>query len=95
MTDNEHLLVFLSEECLEVAHIVSKALRFGLQDIEPGQPFTNAQRIKQESTDIVAVMELVEEAGLLPDTRNIRDVEAKKAKVKQWLEYSHVMRKPI
>lgn len=88
MNNAEHLLSCLAEECAEVAQRVSKALRFGLEEIQPGQAFTNAERIAQELNDLVAVVELLEEAGLLPRTGTMLAIEQKKLKVGQFMEYA-------
>ncbi len=64
MTREEHLLVILSEECCEVAHRASKALRFGLDEVQAGQDLTNAQRLTAEMADLLAVWsELRDESG--------------------------------
>lgn len=88
MNSTEHLLSILAEECNEVAHRVSKALRFGLDEVQPGQLLTNAERIAQELNDIVAVAEMLEEAGLVPRTGTLTAIEQKKAKVQQFMEYA-------
>lgn len=88
MNRNEHLLSCLAEECAEVAQCVSKALRFGLLEVQPGQSLTNAERIAQELNDLVAVAELVEEAGLVPSTGTFAAIEQKKAKVRLFMEYA-------
>jgi hypothetical protein len=38
MTRDEHLMTIAMEECAEVAQRVSKAVRFGMEEIQPGQP---------------------------------------------------------
>lgn len=88
MTKTEHLLSMLAEECAEVAHRVSKALRFGLQDVQPGQSFTNAQRINMEINDLAAIMELLLEEGVNVGHVSERFISAKKEKVEKYLEYS-------
>jgi len=65
MTRSEHLLVILAEECNEVAQRVSKALRFGLEEIQPGQGKTNAERISDELDDLMAVLEMLCDEGCL------------------------------
>jgi hypothetical protein len=55
----EHLLTIVAEECAEVSQRCSKALRFGLEEIQPGQTLTNAARIYQEYADLRAAMELL------------------------------------
>lgn len=54
MTRDEYLLTVLGEEGCEVAHRVSKALRFGLDEIQPEQRDTNGERIRFEVYDVIA-----------------------------------------
>lgn len=65
MTKSEHLLNKLMEEAAEVIQRVSKANRFGLGEIQPGQELTNAERILEEVVDVFAAFEMVVEAGLI------------------------------
>ena len=88
MTRFEHLLCILSEECAEVAQRVSKDLRFGLDEIQPDQPLTNAERITREYADLVSVLLMLKR-----ECRSIGEVspamlEAKRAKVEKFLKYS-------
>lgn len=48
MTREEHLLTIAAEECVEVAQRLTKALRFGLEEVQPGQTQTNRERIYHE-----------------------------------------------
>ena len=50
------LLEILAEECAEVIQRVTKALRFGVDEVQPGQPHTNAQRISYEMGDVLATL---------------------------------------
>ena len=59
------LLVILAEECCEVGQRVSKALRFGLLEVQPGQDLTNAQRIAYEVGDIVTTVERLKAEAVL------------------------------
>lgn len=91
MTRTEHLLFMLAEECAEVAQRASKAARFGLTEVQPGQPFTNAERIMQEWNDLVTVMEIliVEDRLSQADVSDeIRVSEVKRAKIEKFLRYS-------
>lgn len=93
MTKKEHLLTILSEECIETAQRVSKALRFGLQEIQPGQELTNAQRIVYEFNDILAMMEMLQSENAFNHHINgpVKDGDAivkKKKKVEKFLELS-------
>ena len=88
MTREEHLLVILAEECNEVAQRASKALRFGLKDpdgSEPGQPYTNKDRLILEINDLLDVIEMVfGEQDIV--SQMLKD--DKKKKVEKYLELS-------
>lgn len=88
MTEREHLLTCLAEECAEVQQAVAKALRFGLQDGYPDTDRTNAGDIAQELGDLVAVAELLEECGAVPRSHTIADIERKKNKVYAFIRYA-------
>lgn len=91
MNRNEHLLTIAAEEALEVAHRISKAKRFGLAEVQPGQPLDNAQRILDEWHDLQASVELLMEEGLLPtpDAATAEQAkQAKREKVERFLAYS-------
>jgi NTP pyrophosphatase (non-canonical NTP hydrolase) len=87
MTETELLLCCLSEECAEVAQRVSKALRFGLEEVQPGQPKDNATRILDELNDLLAVAYMLEGRGIGRMGRTAT-IEAKQNKVRAYLEYS-------
>lgn len=82
----EHLIDILAEECAETAQRASKALRFGLNETEPGQPFTNAQRLMHEYCDIIAAVDMLVDAELVkfPSDHNQR-IAAKRAAVEKHL----------
>ncbi len=84
----EHLLIILAEECSEVAHRASKALRFGLREVQKGQTFTNAERIIYEFSDLYAVMRLLYAKGLIPQVTDQGLIDEKMAKIQEFLEYS-------
>lgn len=65
MTRTEHLLTILAEECSEVAQRVSKALRFGLDEVQAGQPLGNADRILEELHDLFAVAAILQAEGVI------------------------------
>lgn len=91
MNRAEYLLVQAGSECNEVAHRASKALHFGVEEIEPGQGLTNAQRMAGEFVDLLAVMEMLEEQGLvsIPVGAELDALVAiKKAKVEKYIRYA-------
>jgi NTP pyrophosphatase (non-canonical NTP hydrolase) len=85
----EHLLTCLAEECAEVAQRVSKALRFGLDEVQPGQASNNAERIADELADLIAVAEILADYDIIPEpivgAAATRD---KLAKIERFMEIS-------
>lgn len=89
MNRSEHLLVCLAEEADEVGQRVAKALRFGLSEVQPGQPLTNADRILEELRDLFAVAEILASEGVIgwamPDRM---EVLAKLNKIERFMAIS-------
>ncbi len=61
----EYLLVKLGEECADVAQRATKAITFGIDEVQHDQPFTNAERIVQELADLSATVDMLADYGLL------------------------------
>jgi hypothetical protein len=90
-TADEHLLFVLSEECAEVSKEACKAGRFGLDDCDPTTRDPVAQRImiRQELTDLLAVVEMLVAAGVISDPAIYRtEILAKKRKVEKYMDYA-------
>lgn len=102
MNDLEHKLTCLAEECTEVAicaneiamsanlvaQRVSKALRFGLEDVQAEQVFTNGQRLISELNDLMGAVELLIEKGVIEWQVDRKAIEAKKDRIRKYLAYS-------
>ena len=89
MNLTEHLLTCLAEECAEVQQAVSKALRFGANDGYPGCQTTNAQDIEREVVDVIAVVEMLEEVGVITLSKNKEArIIQKKLRVVEFMEYA-------
>jgi hypothetical protein len=89
MTRDQHLYVIAAEESIEVGQRCTKAARFGGDEVQPGQPLDNRQRIMQEFADLLGVMELLGFAPLVGPLHALRPwIDAKKAKVERFLDYS-------
>ncbi len=58
-------LAEITEECARVQHRAVKALRFGLGDIQVGQPLTNSARLSEEVGDLSAVLDMATREGIL------------------------------
>lgn len=88
MNLEQHLLLKLSEEASEISQIASKAIQFGLINVEPSTGKFNIDRIKEEINDLLGVIELLNNTisfGFSPDEKAI---EAKGLKVIRYLEDS-------
>lgn len=89
MTEIEHLLICLSEECAEIQKAISKALRFGLDDGYPGGATTNFQDITKELNDLEGVLQLLSEyLPSLSYIKNQEEINKKKARVLEFMEYA-------
>lgn len=82
MNHLEHMLTILAEECAEVAQVASKAIRFGMEDHQPGPYESNRRRLERELADVVA---MAEELGL--EIRE-EDKQAKRARLVKYMEIS-------
>lgn len=88
MNRTEHLLIILSEECNEVGHRVSKALRFGLDDVQKDQNFNNKQRLSDEVGDLIGVLEMLSSINALDKDRIEEAMEKKHERVERYLKLS-------
>lgn len=92
MNTTEYLIAMVEEEALEIAHRASKALRFGLDEVQPGQDKTNAERMVNEYIQLNATLGMLQahlSMALIPSAKEQQPiVDAKIAKVFQFMEYS-------
>jgi len=69
MNREQYLLTCLAEECAEVAHRASKAVRFGMNEVKQGTDTTNKELLSGEIGDLIGVLALLEKecgGGVLP-----------------------------
>jgi hypothetical protein len=89
MTKREYLLIKLAEECNEVAQRCTKALTFGLYEVQEGQELNNQQRIEYELNDLLGMIDICKNEGILDREFESSDAIIKKTrKVEQFMEYS-------
>lgn len=88
MNRTEHLLACLAEECAEVIQRITKAQRWGLAEVQPGQELTNSQRIVQELQDLHAVIDMLDDEGIINMGIDRAAVEEKKRKVEHYIAYA-------
>lgn len=91
MTRVEYLLTCLAEECCEVGQRVSKALRFGLKEVQSGQTLTNAERIEIELVDLVTIAKILTRENFRSDL-DYFELEDKKLKnLEKYMKYAKRM----
>lgn len=86
------LLLKLAEEASEVAQRASKAIQFGLGEVQPGQELDNADRLTGEVIDFLAVLDMLVDRGMivLPGEGEFRvRVREKNAKILKYARMSH------
>lgn len=88
MTPTQALLGKVAEECAEIAQRASKAQRFGLTEIQPGQALNNAQRLMDEVHDLKAVLRMLSEISSLDDVIEEHRIPPIIEKVMKYIDYS-------
>jgi len=80
----KEVMDILQEECAEVIQAVSKISRFGLNNFKPGKPKTNREHLEEELGDMLAMIDILEEQGIVSrDNLNFAKA-AKIEKLKKW-----------
>ena len=80
---NEILLI-TQEECAEVTQAISKCYRFGLDNYKPGKPKTNREHLAEELGDLLAMVTLCHDFGLVDFEDVMMAKDAKLEKLRQW-----------
>jgi NTP pyrophosphatase (non-canonical NTP hydrolase) len=80
----KEVMSILQEECAEVTQAVSKCFRFGLDNYKPGKPLTNREHLEVELGDVVAMVDLLVERGIVSAESIEKAKQAKFEKLKQW-----------
>jgi hypothetical protein len=88
MTRLQLLLNKLAEEGTEVAQIALKTAQFGPDEVYPGQPLSNAERIHCELDHLHAQIEMLNEEYGFAYVPNRERIEAKKTAVNHFAAYS-------
>lgn len=88
------LLTILIEECSEVQQRATKALRFGLQEVQPGQMFTNTFRLGSEVGDLLEVIDRCLEAEVLRQTSIEEGRFSKRKQLNKYMQTEPPARSP-
>jgi len=59
------IIDIIIEECAEVIQRGTKMTRFGIEEVQPGQDLSNAQRLAREIGDVFEIVALAIEAGIV------------------------------
>jgi hypothetical protein len=85
MNKQEHLLACLVEECAEVSQRATKALRFGLLEVQPGQAFSNRHRLLVEMRDWLSVADMLFGDAWTPTDQEMYE---KRERVQKYMDYA-------
>jgi NTP pyrophosphatase (non-canonical NTP hydrolase) len=77
----------LSEECAEVIQAISKCHRFGLNNYKPGKPKTNCEHLEEEIGDLLAMVDILLDIGVV---NQVSLEVAKKAKIEKLKKWSNI-----
>lgn len=80
------ILTILIEECAEVQQRATKALRFGLQERQPGQELTNVERLSREVGDLYEIIDVAIERGLIEMGEVETGAENKKRQLAKYMQ---------
>lgn len=75
-------MLICQEECAEVTQAISKIMRFGL--METWNEKTNQERLEEEVGDLVAMIEILQERGVIDREFVQRAALAKRYKLQKW-----------
>lgn len=78
---NEVLLITL-EECAEVIQAISKVFRFGIDSVH--NSVSNKEHLEEETGDLLCMIEMMMEQGILDREVVAKAKFAKRAKLAKW-----------
>jgi len=81
----KEVLLITQEECAEVTQAISKVFRFGLNERwpEPIDP-TNKERLEEEVGDLLCMIDIMVEKGIISDEKLNKAKINKREKLKTW-----------
>lgn len=80
------VLEIILEECAEVQHRICKAMRFGMEESQKDQQFTNRQRIAIEVGDLYGILHVaIKEHILSADIMQVQKI-TKSKKLEKYMQ---------
>ena len=85
-TQQDEILTITQEESAEVIQVISKIFRFGLghEHVSSGRGITNTEKLSEEVGDLLAMIDLLIDEGILNVNRLQEHKQAKIEKLKIW-----------
>ena len=83
----KEVLLITQEECAEVTQAISKVFRFGFDDCWPrGEDWvpTNKERLEEEVGDLLCMIDIMVERGIISDENLNKARIRKRGKLKTW-----------
>ena len=83
----KEILLITQEECAEVTQAISKIFRFGFDDCWPrGEDWvpTNKERLEEEVGDLLCMIDIMVENGIISDENLNKAKNNKRQKLKTW-----------
>ena len=90
MTEQQHILLKIIEECAEVSHVASKCIQFGLYETKKDADQNNLERLCDELQDLQDTIKIAEQilnTGL-PTSNNSLSRHKKQKKLNKYKELS-------
>ena len=79
---NKEIMLIAQEECAEVTQAISKVFRFGIDGEHNGA--TNRERLEEEVGDLLCMIEMMMEKGILDRGVVVQAQFNKRAKLAKW-----------
>ena len=81
-SNQKEILLIAQEECAEVTQAISKVFRFGMDAEHNGR--TNKERLTEETGDLICMIELMIESGLIDRSEMLYASGLKRQKLVKW-----------
>jgi NTP pyrophosphatase (non-canonical NTP hydrolase) len=78
----KEIMLIAQEECAEVVQAISKVFRFGFDSVYNSR--SNKDHLEEEIGDLVCMLDLMREKGLIDWSNVITCSENKRTKLKKW-----------
>jgi NTP pyrophosphatase (non-canonical NTP hydrolase) len=79
---SKEVMLIAQEECAEVIQAISKIFRFGIDEMYNGR--TNRQRLEEEAGDLVCMIEMMMQRGIIDQDTVYSNALKKRDKLEKW-----------